>query len=129
MDHNVNPPGMRRQRGISLVEIPVALVVLGIVIVMAARTFSTAGHVQTDSRLANQAAAFASAKITELEKTPLALIANGEDKVKAASGLAFTRKWSVTQPVTGSSAKCVQVEVQWHSNQKEESVQMATLIR
>jgi Tfp pilus assembly protein PilV len=121
--------GVGGRSGISLIEIPVALVVLGLVIVMAAKTFSTAGHVQTDSRLVNQAAAIAASKITELEKTPLTLISDGEDQVKAVNGFGFVRKWKVTQPVSGSTAKCVQVEVHWQLQNQNESVQMATLIR
>jgi|GEM_PF-5103978 len=117
------------QKGVSLVEIPVALVVLGIVLIIAARTFMTAGSVQKDSYFTHQAATFAAAKLTELESTPSSLIVDGEDQVQTASGFAFTRKWTVLQPLTGSKAKAVQVEMIWKSNQRNESIRLASLIR
>jgi Tfp pilus assembly protein PilV len=118
-----------KQKGISLIEIPVALLVLALVIIMATRTFKTANRVQKDSHFTNQATAFASAKLNELEVTPLPLIANGQDQVTSVNGLTFTRKWTYTQPISNSSAKAVQVQVHWTINQQPDSVQVATLVR
>lgn len=129
MEHALTFVAKGREKGLSLVEIPVALLVLGIVIVIAARTFSTAGNIQSDSRFANQAMAFASAKLNELETLPLSLLADGDDQVKAQDGFAYTRKWTVTQPISGSEARSVQVEVRWQSLKAKDYVQVATLIR
>lgn len=118
-----------REKGLSLVEIPVALVVLGIVIVIAARTFSTAGNLQSDSRFVNQAMAFASAKLAEFETVPLTMLADGEDLVNSRDGSVFTRKWTVSQPLAGSEARSVQVEVRWQSQKRKDFVQVGTLIR
>jgi type II secretory pathway pseudopilin PulG len=129
MEPAVNMAGKAREKGISLVEIPVALLLLGIVIVIAARTFSTAGNLQSESRFANQAMAFASAKLTEFETLPLGLLVDGEDLVNSRDGFAFTRKWTVTKPVSGSEARSVQVEVHWILQNKKDFVQVGTLIR
>jgi prepilin-type N-terminal cleavage/methylation domain-containing protein len=125
----VNRAGKGREKGFSLVEIPVALVVLGIVIVIAARTFSTAGNMHTDSRFANQAMAFASAKLAEFETMPLSMLDDGEDQVNSRDGFVFTRKWTVSQPIAGSEARSVQVEVRWQSQKTKDFVQVATLLR
>jgi prepilin-type N-terminal cleavage/methylation domain-containing protein len=119
----------RGQRGLSLIEIPVALLILGIVLILAAGIFSTAGHVHSDSRLANQATAMAAAKLTELESMPVSQIEDGRDSVAAANGLKFARKWSVDRPIAGSQAKSISIEVHWSSNRKDQFVQVATLIR
>ena len=129
MESAMNKAVKGREIGFSLVEIPVALVVLGIVIVIAARTFSTAGNMQTDSRFANQAMAFASAKLTEFETLPLSMLEDGEDQVHSRDGFVFTRKWTVSQPIAGSEARSVQVEVRWQSQKTKDFVQVATLLR
>ncbi len=123
--------GSRRaaQKGISLIEIPVAMLVLGIVLLIAARTFSTAGHVQSDSRSADQAMAFASAKLTELETMPLPGITDGRDQVAASDGPVYSRSWTVTRPIAGSEARSVRVEVQWQAGKAKDRIQVATLIR
>lgn len=125
------PPIFHRfpQGGISLLEIPIALIVLALVIIMASRAFMSANHVQKDSHLANQATAFASAKLNELESTPVSLINDGKDTVMSSTGLSFTRKWTVSQPISGSNAKSVQVEVHWKLNQQNDSINVSSFIR
>lgn len=117
------------EAGLSLVEIPVALVVLGIVLAIAARTFSTAGRIQADSRSADQAMAFASAKLTELEALPLSVVADGEDQAVSPDGSSFARKWTVTRPIAGSEAKAVRVEVRWQTGKLRDHIEVGTLIR
>lgn len=129
MEPALNMMGKAREKGVSMVEIPVALVLLGIVIVIAARTFSTAGNLQSESRFANQAMAFASAKLTEFETMPLSMLDDGEDLVNSQDGFAFTRKWTVSQPVSGSDARSVQVEVHWILQNRKDFIQVATLLR
>jgi type II secretory pathway pseudopilin PulG len=129
MDRPVRLARPGRESGISLVEIPVALVVLGIVLVIAGRTFSTAGHVQADSRSADQAMAFASAKLTEMEAQPLPGLADGEDQVRAPDGSVYLRKWTVTRPVAGSEARSVRMEVSWPTGKRKDRILVATLLR
>lgn len=117
------------QGGLSLVEIPVALIVLSLVLVIAARTFSTAGNVQADSRSADQAMAYASAKLNELEILPLQSIADGQDEVQSPDGSTYARRWTVSSPVAGSSAKSARIEVSWRVGKRGDRVVVATLIR
>jgi prepilin-type N-terminal cleavage/methylation domain-containing protein len=119
----------RRENGFSLIEIPVALLVLAIVFAIAARTFKTAGHVRSDARYANRAAVIASNKISELQSLPASSIVGGTDQVVDVNGLTFDRKWSVSQPIAGANAKEVDIVVQWEINQKSDSIELATLLR
>lgn len=100
------------QRDISLVEIPVALVVVAIVLVCAIRTFRTAGSVQRDSHLGNQATAYGLAKLHELEAYPASQIVEGRDSVINATGAGFSRTWTVTDKPLG---KEVNVVVGWRT--------------
>ncbi len=120
---------VNREAGLSLVEIPIALLVLAIVFAIAARTFKTAGNVRSDARYANRAAMLASNKLSELQSLPVSAITAGTDQVVDANGQIFDRKWTVTQPIAGASAKEIDIVVQWYINQKSDSIQLATLMR
>jgi Tfp pilus assembly protein PilV len=114
------------QRGLSLVEIPVALLVVAIVIICAMRTSRTAGSVQRDSHMGNQATSYGMAKLNQFEAYPSSKIVAGQDVVVNALGNSFTRTWSVTDK---SSGKEVNVVISWTSASRTESLTLATILR
>lgn len=119
-------PACRQEAGISLAEIPVALVVVAMVLVLAIRTFSTAGTVQRDSHSGNQATAYGTAKLHQLAGFSAASLAAGRDTVMNAEGKVFTRAWTVADK---ASCKEVNVTVSWRSRNRDESILLGTLIR
>lgn len=109
-----------------MVEIPVALLVVAMVLILAIRTFSTAGSVQRDSHMGNQATAYGLAKLHQLEAFPPARLAAGRDTVMNAEGKVFTRVWTVAAK---PACKEVNVTVGWKSRAKDESLSLGTLLR
>ena len=114
------------QNGISLVEIPVALIVIALLLVCAIRTFRTAGSVQGNSHFGNQATAFGMAKIHELEEGPSGRLAAGRDSVTDATGSAFSRTWTVADKAPG---KEVNVVVAWRAGARTESITLGMRLR
>lgn len=119
-------PACRQEAGISLAEIPVALVVVAMVLMLAIRTFSTAGSVQRNSHAGNQATAYGTAKLHQLAGYSVASLAAGRDTVMNAEGKVFTRTWTV---VDRPACKEVNVTVTWRSRSRDESILLGTLIR
>lgn len=118
--------GTGAQRGISLIEIPVALLIVSILLVIATRTFRTAGSVERDSHLGSQATAYGLAKLSQFEAYPSGKITAGGDTVVSAVGIAFSRSWTVADNGTG---KEVNVVVGWRVGGRADSLAMATLLR
>lgn len=116
----------RRQGGISLVEIPIALLVVAVVLILAVKTFSTAGSVQRDSHLGNQATAYGVSKLSELEGWPAAQLADGQDRVSSPAGTQFRRAWTVRNKAHGRE---VNVTVSWRSGNRDETLNLATILR
>jgi Tfp pilus assembly protein PilE len=115
----------RNRRGLTLVEIPIALLILALTIVVGMRTFSTVGTVQRDSRLGNQATAFAAAKLSEFSAYPRSRLASGSDQVVSPGGTSFQRSWVVTQSAQSSS---VEITVAWTFGGRADSIKLGTLL-
>lgn len=118
--------GTAFQRGISLVEIPIALLVVAVVLILAVKTFSTAGSVQRDSHLGNQATAYGVSKLSELEGWPAAQLADGHDRLTSPTGAVFRRVWTVRNKDHGRE---VTVTVIWRVGNRDETLNLATLLR
>lgn len=129
MEGNVNRRLPARQAGLTIAEIPIALVILALVLVAAMRTFSTAGNVQSGAQMSNQATAYATAKINELETYPVSRVTGGADQVVSPTGARFSRKWTVTTPLPSSPMKSLEMEVGWQVAGRAGTIRIATLLR
>jgi Tfp pilus assembly protein PilV len=114
------------QRGISLVEVPVALLIIAIIIIGAVRTFKTAGSVQRGSHQWNQATGYGLAKIHDLRASPRSQLASGQDMVANAAGTTYSRAWTVTDKSPGWEINMV---VGWQAGDRHETLAMATVVR
>lgn len=129
MEGPVKPRILARRTGLTIAEIPIALAVLALVLVAAVRMFSTAGNVQSGAQMSNQATAYATAKLNELEAYPISRVSGGTDQVDSPTGARFTRKWTVASPIPSSSAKSVEIEVSWKVSGRTGKISIATLLR
>lgn len=109
-----------------MVEIPVALLVIALVLIGAVRTFRTAGSVQKDSHMSDQATAYGLSKLHELEFRPASGFTPGRDQVVTALGTVFDRSWTIARKATGNE---VNVTLSWQSGKRQESLSMATILR
>jgi Tfp pilus assembly protein PilV len=125
MEKSMMQASFVRMRGLSLIEIPIALLVLAVVIVLATRTFSTVGNVQRDSHLGNQATAYAASKLSEFGAYPQSRLVSGRDVVVSPNGIRFERTWTVTLVAPN---RTVEVEVYWASGKRTESIKLATVL-
>lgn len=116
---------IRDRRGLTLVEIPIALLILVIAILIGMRTFATVGTVQRDSRLANQAAAYAAAKLSEFTAYPRDRLSAGSDQMVSPAGTSFRRSWVVTQTAQSS---IVEVTVAWTFGGRDDSIKLGSVL-
>jgi len=116
---------LRNRRGLTLVEIPIALLILAIAIVIGMRTFAAAGTVQRDSRLVNQAAAYAAAKLSEFSAYPRDRLGTGSDQMVSPSGTSFRRSWVVTQSAQSS---VVEITVAWTFGGRDDSIKLGAVL-
>lgn len=115
----------RNRRGLTLVEIPIALLILAIVIVIAMRTFTSVGTVQRDTRLGNQAAVYAAEKLGEFSAYPRGRLRSGSDQVVSTGGTGFRRSWVVTQSAQSS---IVEITVEWTFGGRADSIKLGTVL-
>lgn len=115
----------RNRRGLTLAEIPIALLILAIAVVIGMRTFAAAGTVQRDSRLVNQASGYAAAKLSEFSAYPQARLSTGSDQVVSPTGTSFRRSWVVGQTAQSS---IVEVTVAWTFGGRADSIRLGTVL-
>jgi prepilin-type N-terminal cleavage/methylation domain-containing protein len=113
------------RRGLTLVEIPIALLILAIAIVIGMRTFAAVGTVQRDSRLVNQASAYAAAKLSEFSAYPRSRLETGSDQVVSPGGMSFQRSWVVTPSAQSS---IVEITVAWTFGGRADSIKLGTVL-
>lgn len=116
---------IRNRRGLTLVEIPIALLILAIAIIIGMRTFATVGSVQRDSRLVNQAAAYAAEKLSEFSAYPRGRLGTGYDLVDSSTGTRFRRSWVVTQSPQSST---VEITVTWTFGGRQDSITLGAVL-
>jgi Tfp pilus assembly protein PilE len=115
----------RNRRGLTLAEIPIALLILAITIIVGMRIFSTVRTVQRDSRLGTQATALAAAKLCEFGAYPHSRLRTGSDQVVSPGGTRFQRSWVVTQSAQSSS---VEITVAWTFGGRADSIKLGTVL-
>lgn len=115
----------RNRRGLTLVEIPIALLILALAIFVGMRTFSAVGTVQRDSRSVNQAAAHAAEKLNEFSAYPRSRLSSGSDQLVSPSGISFRRSWVV---VPSAQSSAVEITVAWTFGGREDSIRLGAVL-
>lgn len=117
--------GFRNRRGLTLVEIPIALLILAIAVFIGMRTFAAVGTVQRDTRLVNQAAGYAADKLSEFSAYPQGRLSTGSDQVVSPNGTSFRRSWVVT---LSAQSSLVEITVAWTFGGRDDSIKLGTVL-
>jgi prepilin-type N-terminal cleavage/methylation domain-containing protein len=123
-------PKARRPRlgaeGFSLVEMMIAITVIGIGIMSLAMLFPISMRKVSRGDLESRATFQAEAKIEELKRTPWAGLLNsaGADTVETS----FVRNWTVQEDAPVNGMKTVSVTVSWQDSQGPRSILLSSYL-
>jgi len=122
---------MRTNRGISLVEIMIAILIFGIGITAAMRTLPVSNRATTRARNLTLATNYAQQKIEELMNAPINdadLTAGNHPDPDNPLDRIFTRTWVVTDNNPIVDMKCVDVTVVWTADGNDNTVTLTTYL-
>ena len=122
---------MRSNRGISLVEIMIAILIFGVGITAAMRTLPVSNRATTRARNLTLATNFAQQKIEELMNVPIsdADLTNGNHAdLDNPLDRIFTRTWIVTDNSPIVDMKRVDVTVVWTADGNDNTVTLTTYL-
>lgn len=127
---SIVPSNVRNARlgaeGFSLVEMMIAITVVGIGIMSLAMLFPMSMRKVSRGDLESRATFNAEAKIEELKRTPWANLVNvaGVDTVETA----FSRNWTVQEDAPVLGMKTVAVTVSWRDSQGPRSILLSSYL-
>ena len=113
------------KRGVSIVEVLVALVILSLAIPMVVGFSTTSKKVQVAANELENATAAAQAVIDSLALTPAFMIEQGTPKSKSVQGPVRVYEASWTFAKVGENAGVVRVTVTWNQAGKPHSIVVA----
>ncbi len=116
------------QRGVSVVEVLVALVLLGLAVPMVAGFSTTSKKIQVASNEMENATAAAQLVIDSLSLLPAPMIAAGSPKAATIEGPFRTYQASWTFTPIGTHAGVVKVNVAWAQAGKAHSINVASAV-
>ena len=111
-ESDAGPVAARKSsRGFSLVEVMIAITIIGVGVLSLASLFPLAMRKVTHGDLESRATFHAQAKIEELKRTPWVQLVNSA----AADTLenSFARSWTVQEDIPANGMKTVSVDVTW----------------
>jgi Tfp pilus assembly protein PilV len=114
------------RNGISIVEVLMALVLLGMAVPMVAGFSTTSKKIQVASNEIENATAAAQSVIDSLSLLPAAIIQAGSPKSASIEGTFRTYQATWTYAPVGSHAGVVKVTVGWTQAGKAHSIQVAS---
>ncbi len=116
-----------RRRGFTLVEMMVAILLLGVgMMALAALTTTvTRANVQSSSRTV--ASSLAQERMERFRTEPYATIAAGND-ARMVDGVAYSRTWTVATNDPAPGLKTVSVTVSWSTRGKPHSSTLTTIL-
>ena len=105
------PAKRKSSRGFSLVEVMIAITIIGVGVLSLASLFPLAMRKVSRGDLESRATFHAQAKIEELKRTPWVQLVNSA----AADTLenSFARSWTVQEDAPANGMKTVSVDVSW----------------
>jgi prepilin-type N-terminal cleavage/methylation domain-containing protein len=122
---------MRRlidQRGITLLEVTIALLVLAIGLLGLAGLHLVAMQSDTLGQQATLAATLAKCKLAELQDVEQLM--GGEDQyVDKTNGVTYTRHWIVQSDIPQEDMTTVRVQVSWQGPMVDRCVTVSTVIK
>lgn len=116
-----------RGRGFTLVEMMVAILLLGVGMMALAALTTTVTRANGRSASLTTASALAQERIERFRIEPQATIAAGSD-ARVVDGVAFSRSWTVANGDPAPSLKTVAVTVTWVERGYPHSTTLATIL-
>ena len=115
---------LRKSTGFTLIEILVALVILGISLLALAGLMVTTTSNNAAAGQVTEASTFAQDKLEELRAVPWANIVSGNDERIGSTGIHYGRNWNVT---TNGNIKTIAITVNW-SDRFNHSISLLSVI-
>ena len=121
----------KKQKGFSLLEVLIALVILSIALLGLAGLMVTTTKSNSYGNHMTEAATFGQDKLEELRITKRDLIVSGNDVVQGATGVPYRRSWTISTlpnpiPPPTDLQKAINLTVSW--NEGKSSIRLLSVI-
>ncbi|MFN2433178.1 MAG: prepilin-type N-terminal cleavage/methylation domain-containing protein [Gemmatimonadota bacterium] len=120
------PQRLRPSRGFTLVEIMVAILLVGVGLMGLAAISTTVSRANAQSGTLTAATGLAQERVERFRTDAFASIANGSD-TRDLDGVRYTRTWTVTNDVPAVGLKTIVVTVSWTSRGQTRSTSLRTI--
>jgi prepilin-type N-terminal cleavage/methylation domain-containing protein len=117
---------LRRSKGFSLIEVLVALFILAIALLALAGLMVTTTRNNSFGGHMTEAATFAQDKLEEFIVTPWANLVSGADTRAGATGINYTRTWTIVTNGPGN-LRTVTLTINWN-DKISHSIQLLSVI-
>ena len=117
---------LKKSKGFSLIEVLIALVILAISLLALAGLMVTTTKNNASGAQVTEAATFAQDKLEEFKVTPWANIVSGSDVRPGATGVSYTRTWTVATNGTGN-IRTITININW-TDKISHSIQLLSVI-
>jgi type IV pilus assembly protein PilV len=123
--------GSKKQKGFSLIEVLIALVILSIALLGLAGLMVTTTKSNSYGNQMTEAVTFGQDKLEELRITRRDLIVSDNDEVQGSTGFPYRRSWTISTlpnptPPPTDLQKAITLTVSW--NQGKNSIRLLSLI-
>lgn len=117
-----------RQDGFTLIEMMVAIILIGVGLMGLAALSSTVTRANVQSSALTSASALAQEKIEGFRSMPYAEIGAGASTdVRTLDGIGYSRTWSVQTDQPAADLKTISVTVSWTSRGKTHTTTLSTI--
>lgn len=117
-----------RPDGFTLIEMMVAIILIGVGLMGLAALSSTVTRANVQSSALTSASALAQEKIEGFRSMPYASIGAGDSTdVRTLDGIGYSRRWSVQTDQPAADLKTISVAVSWTSRGKTHTTTLSTI--
>ena len=121
--------GMLNLKGFTLIEVMIAILILGIGMMAMALLQVTAIRGGSFANQVTQASIYGQDKIEEIKNMDYASVNTGSDAVTSSNGVTFSRSWTVAADSPYPDSKTITLTVSWTGPQgQNHNVQFSTII-